>query len=612
MKRNNKKLDPKDPRYMTKEQEQIVNLILSNNELKSGKDVSNIFNELRGKVIQRLLDAEMEAFLGYDKSEHGEKESSNRRNGYTSKAKKVKTDTGEITICPPRDRDGKFEPQIVKKRQRVLEGFDEIAIAMYAKGMSLKDISEMIQHIYKVELSIETISKLTSSVSEEVKKWQERPLEKFYPFIYVDCLYAPVKRDLISEKVAIYVMLGINKDGKKDVLGIWINENESATFWTEVFEEIKARGVEEILFISLDGLSGLSEAIEKIYPKVKTQRCIVHIVRNIYGILDKKKSKEIIGDLKKIYTASNGNNAKLEYENFIEKYKSNEKLIKKLNSVIEHIFNIFEYPVEIRKIIYTTNPIESLNSSLRKVTRGKGSFISKEALLKVLYLRIKDLEKSWSKGTKNWDNVLKDEYNKDYFKRLRSFLKKEYSTKICYPKKEEIFNALKYTNYEDVKVVILGQDPYHGENEAHGFCFSVRNAVRRPPSLNNILKELYDDLKIVRKENELTSWAEQGVLLLNSVLTVVKDTPLSHRGIGWEEFTDSIIKKINEKDSTVVYILWGSYARSKKYLITNPKHYVIESAHPSPLSANKGFFGSKPFSKTNEILIKNNIKPINW
>ncbi len=214
--------------------------------------------------------------------------------------------------------------------------------------------------------------------------------------------------------------------------------------------------------------------------------------------------------------------------------------------------------------------------------------------------------------TKNWDNILKDEYNKDYFKRLRSFLKEEYSTKICYPKKEEIFNALKYTNYEDVKVVILGQDPYHGENEAHGFCFSVRSTVKRPPSLNNILKELYDDLKIVRKENELTSWAEQGVLLLNSVLTVVKDTPLSHRGIGWEEFTDSIIKKINEKDSTVVYILWGSYARSKKYLITNPKHYIIESAHPSPLSANKGFFGSKPFSKTNEILIKNNMKPINW
>ncbi|MCM1370428.1 MAG: uracil-DNA glycosylase [Clostridium sp.] len=214
--------------------------------------------------------------------------------------------------------------------------------------------------------------------------------------------------------------------------------------------------------------------------------------------------------------------------------------------------------------------------------------------------------------TKNWDLILKDEYNKDYFKKLRSFLKNEYNTKICYPKKEEIFNALLHTNYEDVKVVILGQDPYHGENEAHGFCFSVRNNVTRPPSLNNILKELYSDLRIIRKNNELTDWANQGVLLLNSVMTVVKDTPLSHREKGWEIFTDSIIKKINEKQTTVVYILWGSYARSKKSLITNPKHYIIESAHPSPLSANRGFFGSKPFSRTNEILIKNGIEPIRW
>lgn len=214
--------------------------------------------------------------------------------------------------------------------------------------------------------------------------------------------------------------------------------------------------------------------------------------------------------------------------------------------------------------------------------------------------------------SKNWDLVLKDEYNKDYFKKLRNFVKNEYSTKICFPKKEEIFNSLLYTNYEDVKVVILGQDPYHGIGEAHGLCFSVRNNVKRPPSLDNILKELYSDLRIKRNVNELTDWAKQGVLLLNSVLTVVKDTPLSHRGMGWEQFTDSVIKKINEKDTVVVYILWGSYARSKKSLITNPKHYIIESAHPSPLSANRGFFGSKPFSRTNEILIKNNIKPINW
>lgn len=404
-KRKKKQLDPSDPRYMTPEQEQIVNMILNSNSMKTGKDVSNVFNDLRGKVIQRLLDAELDEFLGYTKGTHDFKENTNRRNGSTSKAKKVKTDYGEITICPPRDRDGKFEPQIVKKRQKVLEGFDDIAIAMYAKGMSLKDISDMIKQIYKVELSVETISNLTSAVSEEVVKWQNRPLETFYPFIYVDCLYAPVKKDLISEKTAIYVMLGINKDGLKDVLGIWMNESESAFFWTTVFEEIHSRGVEDILFVSMDGLTGLSDAIEKVFPKTKTQRCIVHIVRNIYSILDKKKAKKVIADFKQIYTASNLYYAKLAYENFLEKYKENTKLIKRVNDLIEHVFSIFEYPIEIRKVIYTTNPIESLNSSLRKVTRGKGSFISKEALLKVLYLRIKDLQTSWSKGTRNWGNI---------------------------------------------------------------------------------------------------------------------------------------------------------------------------------------------------------------
>ena len=404
-KQKKKQLDPSDPRYMTPEQEQIVNMILSSNSMKTGKDVSEVFNSLRGKVIQRLLDAEMDEFLGYNKGSHDEKTNSNRRNGSTSKAKKVKTDYGEITICPPRDREGKFEPQIVKKRQKVLEGFDDIAIAMYAKGMSLKDISDMIRQIYKVELSVETISNLTSQVSEEVQKWQNRSLEKFYPFVYVDCLYAPVKNDFISEKTAIYVMLGINKDGFKDVLGIWINETESAYFWTTVFEEIHSRGVEDILFVSMDGLAGLPEAIEKVFPKTITQRCIVHIVRNIYSILDKKKAKQIIADFKQIYTASNINFAKLAYENFLIKYKDNTKLIKKVNDLIHHVFSIFDYPIEIRKVMYTTNPIESLNSSLRKVTRGKGSFISKEALFKVLYLRIKDLQTSWAKGTKNWNNI---------------------------------------------------------------------------------------------------------------------------------------------------------------------------------------------------------------
>ena len=213
---------------------------------------------------------------------------------------------------------------------------------------------------------------------------------------------------------------------------------------------------------------------------------------------------------------------------------------------------------------------------------------------------------------KNWDIILKDEMKKEYFKNLGVFVKNEYRTKTCYPQYKDIFNALRYTDYDEVKVVILGQDPYHGENEAHGLSFSVLDGVKRPPSLNNIFKELYDDLGVRRTKNDLPSWATQGVLLLNSIMSVVKDTPLSHKGRGWEIFTDDIIRYLNEREKPIVFILWGSYARSKKELITNKNHYIIESAHPSPLSANRGFFGSKPFSKTNNFLVKNGMEPINW
>lgn len=213
---------------------------------------------------------------------------------------------------------------------------------------------------------------------------------------------------------------------------------------------------------------------------------------------------------------------------------------------------------------------------------------------------------------KNWDNILNEEMKKEYFKNLGIFVKNEYKIKTCYPQYKDIFNALRYTDYDEVKVVILGQDPYHGEREAHGLSFSVLEGVKRPPSLNNIFKELYDDLGVKRTNNNLTDWAKQGVLLLNSIMSVEKDTPLSHKGKGWEIFTDNIIRYLNEREKSIVFILWGSYARSKKELITNKNHYIIESAHPSPLSANRGFFGSKPFSKTNQFLEKNNIKPINW
>ena len=213
---------------------------------------------------------------------------------------------------------------------------------------------------------------------------------------------------------------------------------------------------------------------------------------------------------------------------------------------------------------------------------------------------------------KKWDIVLKEELQKPYFKKLGIFVKNEYGKKTVYPEYKNIFNALRLTDYDEVKVVILGQDPYHGPKEAHGLSFSVQKGVKRPPSLDNIFKELKSDLGIERTNNDLTDWAKEGVFLLNSIMTVVKDTPLSHKDKGWEIFTDDIIKILNKREKPIVFILWGSFARSKKTLITNKNHYIIEAPHPSPLSAYRGFFGSKPFSKTNNFLVSHGIPPIKW
>lgn len=213
---------------------------------------------------------------------------------------------------------------------------------------------------------------------------------------------------------------------------------------------------------------------------------------------------------------------------------------------------------------------------------------------------------------KNWDIVLKEEFSKQYFRQLGVFVKNEYKEKIIYPQYKDVFNALRYTDFDEVKVVILGQDPYHGTNEAHGLSFSVHEGVRMPPSLRNIFKELQNDVNVTRTQTDLTDWAKQGVLLLNSIMTVVKDSPLSHKEKGWEIFTDTVIEKLGMREEPIVFIFWGSYARSKKELIKNKNHLIIESVHPSPLSASRGFFGSKPFSKTNEFLEKNNIKKIEW
>ena len=215
--------------------------------------------------------------------------------------------------------------------------------------------------------------------------------------------------------------------------------------------------------------------------------------------------------------------------------------------------------------------------------------------------------------TEKWDEILKDEYKKEYFYNLLKKLQIEYRDKTIYPPKKDVFRAMRLTDYDDIKVVIIGQDPYHGEGEAEGLSFSVKDGIRKPPSLRNIFKELHDDLGYDEPESgSLVGWSKEGVLLLNAILTVEKDKPLSHKSLGWERFTDEVIKKINEKTTPVVFILWGAFARSKKELITNPNHYIIESPHPSPFSARYGFFGSKPFSKTNNFLISKKISPVNF
>lgn len=212
----------------------------------------------------------------------------------------------------------------------------------------------------------------------------------------------------------------------------------------------------------------------------------------------------------------------------------------------------------------------------------------------------------------DWDEILQDEYNQPYFKKIKETVRNEYNHKIIFPPANKVFYAFRQTSYHDTRVVILGQDPYHGEGEANGLCFSVNHGIKMPPSLKNIYKELFSDLGITRTDPDLSDWASSGVLLLNSVLTVEKDKPASHKFIGWEEFTDNVIKKLNEKDTPIVFILWGNFAKGKMKYITNPKHLVISSAHPSPFSVNYGFFGSRPFSKTNDFLKKNNLKEIKW
>lgn len=396
-----------------KENKDVKDLIIDEavKQYKSGKiknslDVTNFLDSLLQPLMQKLLDAELDNHLEYDKYEHQkDKKSQNSRNGHCE-PKTVKTEYGNIQIETPRDRNSTFEPIIIEKGQTRLTGFEDKCIALYAKGMSLRDIENTLKEIYGVKINKDQITKLVSAVNEETEKWKSRRLQPLYVFTYADCLYVPIKDDLTSSKKAVYVIIGVDVNGYKDILGLWIDNSESASFWSNVFEDLKERGVEDILYMSSDGIAGFKGSLERAFPKTQSQRCVVHLVRNIYSLCPKKDAKNIIADYKKIYTSSSLEEANLELENFKNKYNNtHSRIVKKVQDFMEYLEPLFELPTEIRKCIYTTNAVESVNSALRKVTRGKGAFPSECSVYKVLYLRIKELKEKWKKPIQGWKTI---------------------------------------------------------------------------------------------------------------------------------------------------------------------------------------------------------------
>ena len=373
--------------------------------IKSGLDVTNFLDGLLQPLMQKLLEAELENHLEYSKYEHTkEKKQTNTRNGHC-KPKTVKTEYGNIEIKTPRDRNATFEPMIIEKGQTRLPGFEDKCIALYAKGMSLRDIENTLKEIYGVKINKDQITTLISAVNEETENWRKRKLKPMYVFTYADCLYVPIKDDITSDKKAVYVIIGVDVYGYKEILGMWIDTTESATFWTNVFEDLKERGVEDILYMSSDGIAGFKNSLERVFPKTQAQRCVVHLVRNLYSICPKKDCKEIIADYKKIYSSISLDEANLNLDVFREKYKEQKRIVKKVEDSMQYLEPLFELPQEIRKCIYTSNAIESVNSALRKVTRGKGAFPSESSVFKVMYLRIRELSEKWKKPIPNWKTI---------------------------------------------------------------------------------------------------------------------------------------------------------------------------------------------------------------
>lgn len=378
----------------------IAKAIIDEYQPANAEEMQDALKDIFGPMFEALLQGEMDSHLGYESNDHSGKQTSNRRNGYSRKT--VKTTYGDVDISVPRDRDASFEPQAVPKRARDISGIEDKVISMYAKGMSDRDIADTVEDIYGFNISHETISNITDRVMETADEWQNRPLKKFYTFLFVDCLYVSIRKEMETKSCAVYVILGYDVNGAKDILGIWIGEAEGKHYWMQIFDEIKSRGVEDVLFISMDGVSGLEEGAKSIFKDVVVQRCIVHLIRNSVKYIPSKEYKAFTAQLKKIYGASSLKAAEAEFERFKQAWSRYPGAVDVWVRNWGHVEQLFNYGSAVRKVMYTTNAIEAVNSSFRKVTK-KGSFPSEDAVMKALYLRVTELYKKWNgRPVPNW------------------------------------------------------------------------------------------------------------------------------------------------------------------------------------------------------------------
>ncbi|WGS64134.1 IS256 family transposase [Marinitoga aeolica] len=387
--------------------EKLAKLIARDPEVNTMKDVYDKIKELMGPIIQEMLEAELEDELGYEKYDKENKETDNSRNGYSSK--KVRSSMGEMELKIPRDRKGEYEPKIIPKYKRDISDIEGRIIGMYGLGLSTKDIAKNVEDIYGVELSAEMISKITNKILPEIREWQSRPLEEIYTFVFMDGIVFKVKDDGEIIKKTAYVVIGVNIDGFKEVLGIYIGEIESSKFWLRVLNDLKNRGVKDILIASVDGLTGFPQAIKAAFPDTVVQRCIIHQIRNTLKYVNYKDRKELVNDLKKVYKAPNKDIAYSNLQDLKENKWTKYKLaLESWEKHWETISPYFDYGDDVRKIMYTTNVIESLNRQYRKVTKNKTSFPNDDALLKILYLATIDATKRWTARYRNWSKVLNE------------------------------------------------------------------------------------------------------------------------------------------------------------------------------------------------------------